>query len=128
MKFAECINDYLENKTAKSLSELSGVSQSAISTYRDGKEPTPECKEKLAKIIGYVEEEPETEFKQEIEYVDRTEAAQRLGITVAMLDAGLRAGAYPFGIAFQNRGEHYNYFIFRTDYEDFIEKHKRPQN
>ena len=127
MNFAECLNDYLENKTAKSLSELSGVSQSAISTYRDGKEPTPECKAKLAGIIGYVEEEPEPEFEPEIEYVPLEEAAARMGWGLTKLQCALRAKEFGFGSGFKGNGDHYIYYILRTDFEEFIEKHKSPQ-
>ena len=127
MSFQEAVDKWCSEHSGKKLAELVGCHPSSISSYRDGAEPEPERKQKIIEIIGYKEEEPEKVFEPEIEYMDRNEAAKRLGICKLTLEAGLRQGVYPFGIAFKGRGESYNYFIYKRDFEEFIEKHKWPQ-
>lgn len=124
MTFVDCLEQYLDNHTAVSLAKQVGCAPSSITDYRDGVEPKPERKQKIAGIIGYTGEEEE-EFEAEIEYVEPKEAAARMGISEYKLKFILQSGKVPFGFAYLGSGDKFNYLIFRTDFEDFMEKHKK---
>lgn len=128
MTLGTALNDYLDENslTGKEFALQVGISETSVSKCRNGGNCNQIIKDKIANAIGYVEK-PEIVYESEIEYVERDEAAQRMGMTKGMLEAALRANAFPFGVAFKNKGEHYNYFIFRTDFEKYIEEHKTPQ-
>ena len=121
LNFRQKLDEYCLEHSQKELVEKTGIPGSTISCYRSGSTPSPERKKILSEIIGY-EESEEQEFKQEIEYVDLEEASKRLGMGINLLKCGIKAGAFPFGMAIPGQGNRCYYFIFRKKFEAFIKE------
>lgn len=121
MTFVDKLDEYCNYYSAKQLSEITGVPQSTISSYRDGVEPNKERKAILSEIIGYDESQDKV-FHQEIEFVDLEEAAARMGWGITKLQCALRAKEFNFGSGFKGTGKSYIYYILRKPFEKFIQE------
>lgn len=109
------------NISAKTLSLETGISQSQISEYRHGVEPTDEKKNKILKYFGIHIEENKNKKSNDVEIITVNEASKIIGMTVEMLKLALENDLFKPQIGFKITCNNSNrYFIFKERLNKYL--------
>lgn len=125
MGFKKALNEAINNQglTGKQVSELTGISASMISEYRNGTTPTPERKRILCEKLGIKEEEKKI-YERKVDFVDLDEVAARLGISRESVMCCLQQNQFPMFIGLCWHGRHtktWSYRVYRKPFEKMME-------
>lgn len=121
MKFKDALNQAMDKArlNGKQLSELTGISEGCISTYRHGIIPPPEKLEKLKQVLDIDLDQNEEVKSRDI----LKESADKLGMSVRSLRICLQQDLIKpqIGIACKDKhSSQYTYTIFEERLDKFV--------
>lgn len=98
--------------SGKKLSKITGISESMISDYRKGTEPTPERKSLLCRTLGIPEDK---EPQEESDIIKIKEASEILGISPRLVQLGMQQDRFrpQIGLAVKC-DKHWSYTPYRS--------------
>ncbi len=106
--------------TGKELSELTGISQSMISNYRNGVDPSDEAKYKILDVLGL--KDPELELQRKAKKYSVAQAAMLLEMSQESVRIALQRDMFnpQIGLAIPHPGGTYTYEIFKDRLDGYI--------